>query len=110
MIARPPRSTRTDTLCPYTTLFRSLCRHAGAQRDIGIPFAAECALPARTVPQRACHRRLDHSEQDLAVLDQGDVDGELAVALDELARAVERIDHPQTRPRASHRGWHCVGR
>src|SRR3546814_7663386 len=24
MIARPPRSTRTDTLFPYTTLFRSL--------------------------------------------------------------------------------------
>src|SRR3546814_7859970 len=23
MILRPPRSTRTDTLCPYTTLFRS---------------------------------------------------------------------------------------
>src|SRR3546814_3378328 len=40
MIRRPPRSTRTDTLCPYTTLFRSqawLCpvvdRHcAGAGR------------------------------------------------------------------------------
>src|SRR3546814_5661018 len=25
MILRPPRSTRTDTLFPYTTLFRSLC-------------------------------------------------------------------------------------
>src|SRR3546814_14046185 len=24
MIRRPPRSTRTDTRCPYTTLFRSL--------------------------------------------------------------------------------------
>src|SRR3546814_5908922 len=23
MIRQPPRSTRTDTLCPYTTLFRS---------------------------------------------------------------------------------------
>src|SRR3546814_13779860 len=31
MIRRPPRSTRTDTLCPYTTLFRSvmLCRRHG---------------------------------------------------------------------------------
>src|SRR3546814_3711042 len=27
MIRRPPRSTRTDTLFPYTTLFRSLSRH-----------------------------------------------------------------------------------
>src|SRR3546814_13348755 len=27
MIRRPPRSTRTDTLFPYTTLFRSADRH-----------------------------------------------------------------------------------
>src|SRR3546814_1083083 len=26
MIRRPPKSTRTDTLFPYTTLFRSSCR------------------------------------------------------------------------------------
>src|SRR3546814_5853351 len=33
MIRRPPRSTRTDTLFPYTTLFRSQHhgRHAGVQ-------------------------------------------------------------------------------
>src|SRR3546814_5248220 len=30
MIRRPPRSTRTDTLFPYTTLFRS-CQHARYQ-------------------------------------------------------------------------------
>src|SRR3546814_2114974 len=29
MIRRPPRATRTDTRCPYTTLFRSLARHKG---------------------------------------------------------------------------------
>src|SRR3546814_2866500 len=28
MIRRPPRSTRTDTLFPYTTLFRSLAERA----------------------------------------------------------------------------------
>src|SRR3546814_6297507 len=28
MIRRPPRSTRTDTLFPYTTLFRSLLQRA----------------------------------------------------------------------------------
>src|SRR3546814_16043278 len=32
MIRRPPRSTRTDTLLPYTTLFRSRNLHV---RDIG---------------------------------------------------------------------------
>src|SRR3546814_3868529 len=33
MIRRPPRSTRTDTLFPYTTLFRShRCRHPEVRR------------------------------------------------------------------------------
>src|SRR3546814_10468128 len=31
MIRRPPRSTRTDTLFPYTTLFRSIQCDAGAE-------------------------------------------------------------------------------
>src|SRR3546814_19545694 len=31
MIRRPPRSTRTDTLCPYTTLFRSRRRDLAEQ-------------------------------------------------------------------------------
>src|SRR3546814_15121293 len=29
MIRRPPRSPRTDTLCPYTTLFRSIVMRHG---------------------------------------------------------------------------------
>src|SRR3546814_15833290 len=33
MIRRPPRSTRTDTLFPYTTLFRSAQAIAGAAAD-----------------------------------------------------------------------------
>src|SRR3546814_15685188 len=32
MIRRPPRSTRTDTLFPYTTLFRSLALRRGLAR------------------------------------------------------------------------------
>src|SRR3546814_10768470 len=32
MIRRPPRSTRTDTLFPYTTLFRSAVSAGGARR------------------------------------------------------------------------------
>src|SRR3546814_1156021 len=31
MIRRPPRSTRTDTLFPYTTLFRSAFRRSDTQ-------------------------------------------------------------------------------
>src|SRR3546814_3754531 len=33
MIRRPPRSTRTDTLFPYTTLFRSPLRQPDAGRS-----------------------------------------------------------------------------
>src|SRR3546814_1455655 len=44
MIRRPPRSTRTDTLFPYTTLFRSLsaaaCRH-----DMEVPGDVRTARP-----------------------------------------------------------------
>src|SRR3546814_20755873 len=34
MIRRPPRSTRTDPLCPYTTLFRSGAPAARARHDV----------------------------------------------------------------------------
>src|SRR3546814_14235763 len=41
MIRRPPRSTRTDTLFPYTTLFRSLApAHRGANHVIIYTFLA----------------------------------------------------------------------
>src|SRR3546814_3741010 len=35
MIRRPPRSTRTDTLFPYTTLFRSVAAPVAAQHRAG---------------------------------------------------------------------------
>src|SRR3546814_14403785 len=35
MIRRPPRSTRTDTLFPYTTLFRSRQRARHGRRGLG---------------------------------------------------------------------------
>src|SRR3546814_16024489 len=41
MIRRPPRSTRTDTLFPYTTLFRSAI---GAMRAALVPGMTENAL------------------------------------------------------------------
>src|SRR3546814_8004113 len=47
MIRRPPRSTRTDTLFPYTTLFRS---QAGARKQLLCHLCVNglrgCALPA----------------------------------------------------------------
>src|SRR3546814_16739616 len=43
MIRRPPRSTRTDTLFPYTTLFRSLAHFlVGEGQDMVIaPYGAD---------------------------------------------------------------------
>src|SRR3546814_12019507 len=48
MIRRPPRSTRTYTLVPYTTLFRSAWSLRGwlAARLAGIPFE-EVVIPLR---------------------------------------------------------------
>src|SRR3546814_20533069 len=40
MIRRPPRSTRTDTLFPYTTLFRAYEYTEGIGED---PIAVSCA-------------------------------------------------------------------
>src|SRR3546814_16453399 len=48
MIRRPPRSTRTDTLFPYTTLFRSVLRHALRVFELflRIFLAGRAAVPA----------------------------------------------------------------
>src|SRR3546814_3916043 len=47
MIRRPPRSTRTDTLFPYTTLFRSEPQdlHAGRQMPPAEPVEQEREQP-----------------------------------------------------------------
>src|SRR3546814_13542880 len=37
MIRRPPRATRTDTLFPYTTLFRSVALYGGRAMAIVTP-------------------------------------------------------------------------
>src|SRR3546814_4580072 len=46
MIRRPPRSTRTDTLFPYTTLFRSAADRSRTAREGG-GIAGSRHLPAR---------------------------------------------------------------
>src|SRR3546814_18748147 len=48
MIRRPPRSTRTDTLFPYTTLFRSLL--LALHHDI--PLTVQQSKPSTGKPQR----------------------------------------------------------
>src|SRR3546814_1278033 len=51
MIRRPPRSTRTDTLFPYTTLFRSPLRK-GAVRQSGTGPQQALVGPGREVSAR----------------------------------------------------------
>src|SRR2546427_8845537 len=49
MIRRPPRS----TLFPYTTLFRSACRHADGDRRQPVDLATDPPeFPAMTAPTR----------------------------------------------------------
>src|SRR3546814_4273381 len=52
MIRRPPRSTRTDTLFPYTTLFRSAACPSGAQIN-GDDGDSDGRSIARRAPSRA---------------------------------------------------------
>src|SRR3546814_8203087 len=74
MRRRPPRSTRTDTLFPYTTLFRSLDQGRAAQlRRTGGPDSGDASHPGRgealdrrgAVPPRAqlLHRSEEHTSE-----------------------------------------------
>src|SRR3546814_9702750 len=71
MIRRPPRSTRTDTLFPYTTLFRSILRapvegqHNGVARDHLEIFAADASRADRK------RRAQDRLEDDLPIAGDG---------------------------------------
>src|SRR3546814_5811787 len=67
MIRRPPRSTRTDTLFPYTTLFRSL--HVGRSPSRARHQADDRLVPARRVdrlgrvPAELCRRSEEHTSE-----------------------------------------------
>src|SRR3546814_7879632 len=81
MIRRPPRSTLTDTLFPYTTLFRSsfstsYCLSANASSIVTTPFeddATACRgvgtsfAPSRGLILRAC-KTTDHGPEALAAV------------------------------------------
>src|SRR3546814_7396003 len=50
MIRRPPRSTRTDTLFPYTTLFRSFCAVVRQPISSGPRWLGRFQRPKRSWP------------------------------------------------------------
>src|SRR3546814_1232918 len=87
MIRRPPRSTRTDTLCPYTTPFRSRQLRAlrrnvfadraqvallgGQWRDAGAARVRALLLrgrPVRGLPARLAGRRSEEHTSELQSL------------------------------------------
>src|SRR3546814_2183391 len=107
MIRRPPRSTRTDTLFPYTTLFRShglrkikaLPQHAAIIRQSLRKFGAFNAFRCGFQVQRLCQRQygandgtlilvLQHGRDEAAVNLQY-VDGQALQA--EIGRATSEL-------------------
>src|SRR3546814_5171472 len=81
MIRRPPRSTRTDTLFPYTTLFRSAVgiadpgvdRHRRARNtrrgaEIIIPAVAHRSLRGRIGDGSGCRQRSEEHTSELQSL------------------------------------------
>src|SRR3546814_15334077 len=88
MIRLPPRSTRTDTLFPYTTLFRSVAeRTAGVairprpHRLAGVVSGCRGAAPGRPRDRRAGAEaavggRLDRRPREHAFVDQAAVRSE----------------------------------
>src|SRR3546814_4845385 len=73
MIRRPPRSTRTDTLFPYTTLFRSRDRSdgAGTQRVLEREGLRQSAIAGEH--GAAATRRCQFSKRPLATTEPPDI-------------------------------------
>src|SRR3546814_9986574 len=66
MIRRPPRSTRTDTLFPYTTLFRSGAH--GERRRSWRPTGRAAQRPAQPGPARGRAGRSEEHTSELQSL------------------------------------------
>src|SRR3546814_3531006 len=71
MIRRPPRSTRTDTLFPYTTLFRSAGGRIGDDRDrrrgLGL-FERRVGEVGQALEQREVGQRSEEHTSELQSL------------------------------------------
>src|SRR3546814_18836106 len=65
MIRRPPRSTRTDTLFPYTTLFRSASRLPGREYLRNLSATDGCRRHDQSPAPRWTHGLCSHAGQYL---------------------------------------------
>src|SRR3546814_3571587 len=91
MIRRPPRSTRTDTLLPYTTLFRSACTWRSRPRAAS-PTARTAARTScwSTEPGRDGRQGMSRAltvVQLLPALESGGVERSTLEIADALVRA-----------------------
>src|SRR3546814_3742935 len=68
MIRRPPRSTRTDTLFPYTTLFRSHTRPCSGNQGRRTFVPCPCRHAVRPGPWKEPKRRERRSRPAWAML------------------------------------------
>src|SRR3546814_8685768 len=69
MIRRPPRSTRTDTLFPYTTLFRSARRHGpNLLHELGVRVSGYRAEDRTGLPSRTRRRPAHTTDRSRARL------------------------------------------
>src|SRR3546814_7340507 len=68
MIRRPPRSTRTDTLFPYTTLFRSRRSTGGHSSRRSRASLRGRRVRAEYRPRSRCRRRRRRSEEHTSEL------------------------------------------
>src|SRR3546814_15532825 len=81
MLRRPPRSTRTYTLCPYTTLVRS----SGCPNGCSRPYLGEIALVGKAPGRYNLMLGADHRGQRLNTLYRENiVEAEILDALDPL--------------------------
>src|SRR3546814_6716223 len=98
MIRRPPRSTRTDTLFPYTTLFRSLsdgstARAAGVRRTIEEKLATAPPLPAGLASRI---QQLDKQLDELKDWKNFSVTPKRAELIDAMESLIDATFDPQT--------------
>src|SRR3546814_10238748 len=68
MIRRPPRSTRTDTLFPYTTLFRSLLNNGHVDNHVSSLFVLYVEQHIRYVVEDIFYHRYIRSEEHTSEL------------------------------------------
>src|SRR3546814_16473591 len=97
MIRRPPRSTRTDTLFPYTTLFRSAITNVTIFDGTGTdPYPGEVLIDGNRITSvSAPGKTLEKGNAQI-------IDGHGAFLMPGMVEAHTHLDRKSTRLNSSH--------